>query len=92
MANLSMEETLKVNKQVETAWGEYYHNNPKHRKYMGHKFVDVAIMRFLSDNSIGNVDADKRYVVRTLSLVGIDTKTAEDYYDNVIYGNYAQTA
>lgn len=92
MANLSTQETIAVNKQVETAWGGYYHQHPQDRKYMGHKLVDVAIMRFLSENSIGNVDADRRYVVKTLAIVGIDTKTAEDYYDNVIYGNYAQTA
>lgn len=81
-----------IEKQVNDIWTEYYDAHPKNRMYMGHKIPKIAFLKFFHKNSVGNINADKRYVVKILELIGIDKETAEKYYDNILYGQYAQTA
>lgn len=82
-------ETLR--KKVNDIWADYYTKNPKQRKHMGNKIADLAFSTYFSRNSYGYIDNDRTHVVRTLAIVGIDKPTAEQYYDDVIKGSYAQS-
>lgn len=78
---------------VNKKWDEFCEANPKYIKYLGGKIPHIAFCTFFRKNSYGNVKADCNYVIKTLSSIGIkDVNIATEYYKNVIYGNYPQTA
>lgn len=78
--------------KVNNAWVEYYKTHPKERKLMGGKIPHLVFSIFFSQNSYGNVDADRLFVINMLKPVGIDADTAGQFYDKYVYENYAQTA
>ena len=52
----------------------------------------MVFTKFLGKNSFGYVENDKKYVIRTLENVGVNSDIAAKYYDMVIFGQYPQTA
>lgn len=81
-----------LNNFVEEYWSRYQKKHKQEAKYMGGKIAYNAIVMFLTKNSHGNVKIDKKFVVKTLSLVGVNENIAGEYYNKIIFGNYPQTA
>lgn len=73
---------------IEKKWADYYTQNKADRKYMGGKDCTKVFITFLRKESHGNENADKRYVVGTLAIVGVSNEDAEQYFEQVIWGNY----
>lgn len=77
-----------MRKEIEKKWADYYAQNEADRKYMGGKNCTKVFITFLRKESYGNENADKRYVVGTLAIVGVSKEDAEQYFEQVIKGDY----
>lgn len=72
---------------VDKKWEETRKANKMAKKILTHNFPHVYFGQFLSSQGVRNEDADRKYVVRTLTLCGVDAKLAERYFDENIKDN-----